>query len=141
MKLLLLGSLLGLLTSACSPSDPTHAAVSQYLETRISDPGSYEAVRWGKEMAVSRKGVNGLFNEYQRQRQIAHEVQQHLLRASASRSLSGVEVAKAQYVMGMHHSWADSLQALINKVVASPDSARIGTLLTHTYRYRTYALG
>ena len=46
------------LLSSCSPSthtDPLHVAVSQYVRATANDPASYEAVRWGKAVAYTRR--------------------------------------------------------------------------------------
>lgn len=111
MKKLLLLLLLSL--AACSPndSDPTHAAVTAYLQQHANDPAIYEAVRWGLPTAFTRRDSA----------------------AAAAEALS------SQYDRTAAEGGTPQRAGLLNTAIrleAITDTTRVGTRLTHAFRGR-----
>jgi hypothetical protein len=111
MKKLLLVGLLTAGAAACSTadSDPTHAAVTAYLQKNLNDPASYEVARWGKYVRWTRQDSAGAAAER--------------LEAEYDKS---VGVLSDEQRAKISHS-----AILLGNVT---DTTRIGTYLTHAYR-------
>lgn len=103
------------LASGCSKmncdSDPAHAAVSVYIKKNLSDPESYQAVRWGKVEVWTK----------------AQEAQSERDLVSA---LS--ELARREGRL----SAADSLAAIDAELKQIKDTSRVGLRISHRYRKR-----
>jgi hypothetical protein len=143
-KLLLAGLLLSGLAGCAGIADHSgimHASVTAYVKKTLQDPASYQPVRWGNEVPLDKKRVNYLFNEYQRQYQLAAAVRQRLQRRSYQDSAAHSGFATLidnQTESYAHILRAQALNRIINKIVSSPDTTKVGTLLTHVYLYKNH---
>ena len=129
-----------LLLSACGGSadaDPTHAAVTAYLKKTLDDPASYQSARWGQAVAVQQRTLDTM--QAAQQRRLWKPLAAHAVSAIDSlhqvKLFSNVAAVRRTSASGMMAARrADSLTLIIDKLVASKDTAHVGQRVWHAYR-------
>lgn len=140
MKATLLLVASALLLTACggpTDSDPTHAAVTTYLKKNMNDPASYTVARWGRPAVYRQRQADSLaaVGEQRKWQPLAAHAKSAIDSLHQVKLFPDVESLRKASRLGMAAARAaDSLQLIIDKLLASKDTARLGTLLTHAYR-------
>jgi hypothetical protein len=134
--------LLTLLVSCTSvpEKDLPQLAIAALTRKTISDPASYQPVRWGKPRVWTRGDSAVLkmftlraaiqpFNHY-----ITQDSAKLLTASKLYRSRESLHTVAAQ--LGVWHHLRDSLGQLGRALPALEDTTRLGYYVRHTFRYR-----